>query len=46
MDVVMTLDDFNPQKNKVAMLQQMIGKHMLFFLDEDLKMKSHQHKHM
>jgi len=44
MDVIMTLDDFNPQKNKVAMLRQMIGKHMLFFLDEDLKMKSHQHK--
>ena len=22
----------------------MIGKYMLFFLDEDLKMKSHQHK--
>ena len=46
MDVIMTLDDFNPQKNKVAMLRRMIGKHMLFFLDEDLKMKSYQHKPM
>jgi hypothetical protein len=46
MDVIMTLDDFNPQKNKVDMQRQMIGKHMLFFLDEDLKMKSHQHKPM
>ena len=44
MDVIMTLDDFNTQKNKVSMQRQMIGKYMLFFLDEDLKMKSHQHK--
>ena len=46
MDVIMTLDEFNPHKNKVAMQRQMIGKHMLFFLDEDLKMKSHQRKPM
>ena len=45
-DVIMTLDDFNPHKNNVSMQRRMIGKYMLFFLDEDLKMKSHQHKPM
>ena len=44
MDVIMTLDEFNPHKNNVSMQRRMIGKYMLFFLDEDLKMKSHQHK--
>ena len=46
MDEIITLDDFNPHKNNVSMQRQMIGKHMLFFLDEDLKMKSYQHKPM
>jgi len=46
MDVIMTLDEFNPHKNNVSMQRRMIGKYMLFFLDEDLKMKSHQHKTM
>ena len=46
MDVIMTLDEFNPHKNNVSMQRRMIGKYMLFFLDEDLKMKSHQHKPM
>ena len=46
MDVIMTLDEFNPHKNNVSMQRRMIGKYMLFFLDEDLKMKSYQHKTM
>ena len=46
MDVIMTLNEFNPHKNNVSMQRRMIGKYMLFFLDEDLKMKSYQHKHM
>ena len=46
MDVIMALDDFNPQKNNESMQRRMIGKYMLFFLDEDLKMKSYQHKPM
>ena len=46
MDVIMALDDFNPQKNNESMQRRMIGKYMLFFLDEDLKMKSYQRKPM
>ena len=46
MDVIMTLDEFNPHKNNVSMQRRMIGKYMLFFLDEDLKMKSHRRKPM
>ncbi len=46
MDVIMTLDEFNPHKNNVSMQRRMIGKHMLFFLDKDLKMRSYQHKPM
>ena len=46
MDVIMALDEFNPHKNNVSMQRRMIGKYMLFFLDEDLKMKSYQHKTM
>ena len=46
MDVIMALDEFNPHKNNVSMQRRMIGKYMLFLLDEDLKMKSYQHKTM
>ena len=46
MDVIIALNEFNPHKNNVSMQWRMIGKYMLFFLDEDLKMKSYQHKHM
>ncbi|WP_157579674.1 hypothetical protein [Prevotella sp. oral taxon 317] len=46
MNLIITLDDFNPQKNNISMQRRMIGKHMLFFLDEDLKMKSYQRKPM
>ena len=46
MDEIITLDDFNPHKNNVSMQRRMIGKYMLFFLDEDLKMKSHRRKPM
>ena len=46
MDVIMTLNEFNPHKNNVSMQRRMIGKYMLFFLDEDLKMKLFQCKLM
>ena len=46
MNVIIALNEFNPHKNNVSMQWRMIGKHMLFFLDEDLKMKLYQHKPM
>ena len=46
MDVIIALNEFNPHKNNVSMQRRMIGKYMLFFLDEDLKIKSYQRKLM
>ena len=46
MDVIIALDEFNSHKNKASMQRRMIGKYMLFFLGEDLKMKSYQRKSM
>ena len=46
MDVIIALNEFNPHKNNVSMQWRRIGIYMLFFLDEDLKMKSYQHKPM